>query len=361
MIYDFITNKFNIINILSPLSFRCSGAVLTALFISFILGPSAIHWLKSNQVNGQPIRDNGPESHPISKKGTPTMGGLLILSALIISTVLWAKLSNVYIWITLFINISFGAIGFLDDWLKINRKNIKGLKVKLKLAAQVAVATGATLAILSTFERTTAFDIVLPFFNNVLLDLGWFFIPFAVFTIIGAANAVNLTDGLDGLAIMPVIIIGSVFALISYIVSNTILASHLHIYHLPNTSELTILCSGLVGACLGFLWFNAPPAMVFMGDTGSLSLGATLGTISIITKQELMLAIIGGLFVFETISVIIQVASFKLTGKRVFRMAPLHHHFEKIGWKESAIVIRFWIIAIILALTGLSIINFSFA
>ncbi|AFX99371.1 phospho-N-acetylmuramoyl-pentapeptide-transferase [Candidatus Endolissoclinum faulkneri L2] len=359
MIYDFIANKLPVISILSSLSFRFSAALLTALFISFVFGPKAIHYLKSNQVNGQPIRNDGPESHPITKKGTPTMGGLVILSALIISTVLWAKPSNVYVWTTLFINISFGIIGFFDDWLKINRKNIKGLKIKLKLACQFIVATVATLAIISTVERTIAFGIIVPLFNNILFNLDWFFIPFAIFTMIGTANAVNLTDGLDGLAIMPIIIIASVFALISYIASNTSLASHLHIYHLPNTGEMTIVCGALIGACLGFLWFNAPPATVFMGDTGSLSLGATLGAISIITKQELMLAIVGGLFIMETISVVMQVASFKLTGKRIFRMSPLHHHFEKKGWQESTIVIRFWIIAIVLALIGLSTLNFS--
>jgi phospho-N-acetylmuramoyl-pentapeptide-transferase len=349
-----LADDYQVFNLFRYLTFRTGGATMTALFIAFFLGPGLIRWLKSRQREGQPIREDGPESHLLTKKGTPTMGGLLILIALVVSTLLWANISNPYVWATLMVTLGFGAIGFSDDWLKLTKRNTKGLSGRLKLVFQIAIAVAATLAITSTFAPELTFSLAVPFFKDLLIDLGWFFIPFAVFVMIGASNAVNLTDGLDGLAIVPVMIAGGVFALIAYLVGNAVFANYLQIHHVAGTGELAVLCGALIGAGLGFLWFNAPPAMVFMGDTGSLSLGGALGTISVITKHELVLAIVGGLFVLETVSVIVQVASFKLTGKRVFRMAPLHHHFEKKGWAEPTIVIRFWIIAIILALIGLS-------
>ncbi|NQW12041.1 MAG: phospho-N-acetylmuramoyl-pentapeptide-transferase [Alphaproteobacteria bacterium] len=349
-----LADDYQLFNLFRYLTFRTGGATMTALLIAFVLGPALIRWLKSKQRGGQPIREDGPESHLLTKKGTPTMGGLLILIALAVSTLLWANLANPYVWAVLLVTIGFGAVGFGDDWLKLTRRNSKGLPGKVKLTFQVAIAVAATLAVVSTMREPLTFGLTIPFFKDVLLQLGWFFVPFAVFVMVGASNAVNLTDGLDGLAIVPVMIAGMVFALIAYLTGNAVFANYLQIHHVPGTGELAVFCGALIGAGLGFLWFNAPPAMVFMGDTGSLSLGGALGAISVITKHELVLAIVGGLFVLETVSVIVQVTSFKLTGKRVFRMAPLHHHFEKKGWHEPTIVIRFWIIAIILALIGLS-------
>jgi phospho-N-acetylmuramoyl-pentapeptide-transferase len=312
-----------------------------------------IKWLRCKQGEGQPIRDDGPETH-LLKKGTPTMGGLMILIALSISTILWADMSNQYIWAVLFVSIAFGFIGFLDDFLKIRRGSSSGLSSGLKLLIQVLFGFAVTYIIVGLFEPGMKNNLSIPFFKDFIIDLGWFFLPFSVLVIVGASNAVNLTDGLDGLAIVPVMIAGGCFALIAYLVGNTVFSNYLQIHHVIGAGELSIFCGALIGSGLGFLWFNAPPAMVFMGDTGSLSLGGALGTISIITKHELVLVIIGGLFVLETASVIVQVASFKLTGKRVFKMAPLHHHFEKKGWAEPTVVIRFWIIAFILALIGLS-------
>jgi phospho-N-acetylmuramoyl-pentapeptide-transferase len=312
-----------------------------------------IKWLRCKQGEGQPIRDDGPETH-LLKKGTPTMGGLMILIALSISTILWADMSNQYIWAVLFVSIAFGFIGFLDDFLKIRRGSSSGLSSGLKLLIQVLFGFAVTYLIVGLFEPGMKNNLSIPFFKDFIIDLGWFFLPFSVLVIVGASNAVNLTDGLDGLAIVPVMIAGGCFALIAYLVGNTVFSNYLQIHHVIGAGELSIFCGALIGSGLGFLWFNAPPAMVFMGDTGSLSLGGALGTISIITKHELVLVIIGGLFVLETASVIVQVASFKLTGKRVFKMAPLHHHFEKKGWAEPTVVIRFWIIAFILALIGLS-------
>ncbi len=357
MLYNLLAplaEQHQVFNLFRYLTFRTGGATMTAMFIAFVLGPSLIRWLKSRQRGGQPIREDGPESHLLTKKGTPTMGGLLILIGLSVSTLLWANLANPYVWAVLLVTIGFGAIGFADDWLKLTRRNSKGLPGKLKLVFQIAIGTAATLGIVSTVAEPLTFGVAVPFFKDVLIELSWFFVPFAVFVMVGASNAVNLTDGLDGLAIVPVMIAGGCFALIAYLSGNAVFANYLQIHHVPGAGELAVLCGALVGAGLGFLWFNAPPAMVFMGDTGSLSLGGALGAISVVTKHELVLAIIGGLFVLETVSVIVQVASFKLTGKRVFRMAPLHHHFEKKGWQEPTIVIRFWIIAIVLALIGLA-------
>ena len=345
---------FGPLNLFRYLTFRTGGAVITALFIAFLVGPPMIDWLRMKQSEGQPIRLDGPENHLLTKKGTPTMGGFLILLALTGSTLLWADLTSGYIWTVLVVTIGFGAIGFADDFLKVTKRNSRGLPSRLKLLAQVAIGALAGLWIVYLTRDPIATGLAVPVFKSVLLDLHWFFVPFAVLVIVGASNAVNLTDGLDGLAIVPVMIAAGCFALIAYLAGNAVFANYLQINHVPGTGEIAVFCGALAGAGLGFLWYNAPPARVFMGDTGSLALGGALGTISVITKHELVLLIIGGLFVLETVSVIVQVASFKLTGRRVFRMAPLHHHFEKKGWAESTIVIRFWIIASILALIGLS-------
>ncbi|MBM3571709.1 MAG: phospho-N-acetylmuramoyl-pentapeptide-transferase [Alphaproteobacteria bacterium] len=356
MLYNLLvplTDQFGPLNLFRYLTFRTGSAVVTALVVSFLFGPTIISWLKSRQSNGQPIRDDGPEGH-LAKRGTPTMGGFLILIALSVSTLLWADVGNRYIWSVLFVTIGFGAIGFADDYLKLSRRNSKGLSARLKLLGQIAIGTITTLWIISITRDPLDTQLTFPFFKSIIVDLGWFFVPFGVFVMVGASNAVNLTDGLDGLAIGPVMIAAGVFALISYVAGNSVFANYLQIHHVPGTGELAVFCGALVGASLGFLWYNAPPAMVFMGDTGSLSVGGALGAISVVTKHEFVLAIVGGLFVLEAVSVIVQVASFKLTGKRVFRMAPLHHHFEKKGWQESTIVIRFWIIAAVLALAGLA-------
>jgi len=357
MLYNLLVplaDDYQIFNLFRYLTFRTGGAIMTALLIGFVLGPWLIDWLRSKQREGQPIREDGPESHLLTKKGTPTMGGLLILIALSVSTLLWADLSNGFIWAVLVVTGGFGLLGFADDYLKLTKRNTKGLPGKIKLLGQIVISIVAVLMIQDSMPANLANGLAVPFFKDVLIDLGWFFAPFAIFVMVGASNSVNLTDGLDGLAIVPVMIACLCFALIAYLTGNAVFANYLQINHVPGTGELAVFCGALLGAGLGFLWFNAPPAMVFMGDTGSLSLGGALGTISIVTKHELVLAIIGGLFVLETASVIVQVASFKLTGKRVFRMAPLHHHFEKKGWAEPTIVIRFWIIAVILALIGLS-------
>jgi phospho-N-acetylmuramoyl-pentapeptide-transferase len=333
-------------NVFRYLTFRSGAAVMTALLISFVVGPFVIRWLKAKQREGQPIRDDGPESHLITKVGTPTMGGFLILLALSVSTLLWADLSNGFVWAILYITIGFGTIGFADDMLKLTRRSSRGLSTRVKLLAQIVIGTVAVLWLIRLGPEGIETSLAIPFLKNVMIDLGWFFVIFAVVVLVGASNAVNLTDGLDGLAIVPVMIAAGCFALIAYLAGNTVFANYLQIHHVAGTGELAVFCGALVGASLGFLWFNAPPAMVFMGDTGSLSCGGALGGISIVTKHELVLVIIGGLFVLEAVSV--------MTGRRVFRMAPLHHHFEKLGWAEPTIVIRFWIIASILALVGLS-------
>jgi phospho-N-acetylmuramoyl-pentapeptide-transferase len=346
-------DDFIIFNLFRYITFRTGGAVMTALLIGFVIGPRLIAWLKKKQGEGQPIRADGPETH-LKKKGTPTMGGLMILIAAVVSTLLWADIANQYIWIVLFVTIGYGAIGFGDDYLKLTRRNPKGLSGKLKLVGQVAIAATAAIWIMAITREPVSTGLAVPFFKDYLGQLGLFFIPFAAFVMVGSSNAVNLTDGLDGLAIVPVMIAAGVFGLIAYLVGNVIFANYLQLHHVPGSGELAVFLGALIGAGLGFLWFNAPPAMVFMGDVGSLSMGAALGAVAVITKHEIVLAIVGGLFVLETVSVIVQVASYKLTGKRVFRMAPLHHHFEKKGWAEPTVVIRFWIIAVILALVGLS-------
>ncbi|MDP6926113.1 MAG: phospho-N-acetylmuramoyl-pentapeptide-transferase [Rhodospirillales bacterium] len=347
------TDQLAVLNLFRYITFRTGGSMMTALIVSFLCGPMIIRWLKFHQKKGQPIREDGPESHLITKIGTPTMGGFMILLALLIATLLWADLRNGYIWAALGVTVGYGLIGFIDDYIKVTRQHSNGLPGKLKLLLQIFIATAAAVWVMSITRENLATSLTIPFFKDVLFDLGWFFIPFAVFVIVGASNSVNLTDGLDGLAIGPVMIAAGVFVLIAYVVGNLVFSNYLHLSYVPGAGELSVFCGALVGAGLGFLWYNAPPAMVFMGDTGSLSMGGALGVVSVITKHELVLAIVGGLFVLETVSVIIQVVSFKLTGKRVFQMAPLHHHFEKKGWAEPTIVIRFWIIATILALAGL--------
>lgn len=346
-------HNFIFFNLFRYITFRTGGALATSLILCFVFGPRLIRWLRMKQGEGQPIRADGPETH-LKKKGTPTMGGLMILVSSIISTLLWDDMSNAYTWIVLFVTFSFGLIGFADDFHKLTQRSHHGVSGKVRLLLQIIISTIAVLAIIHVSQPDQATLLAIPFFKDLIVQLGWFFILFAVFVIVGASNAVNLTDGLDGLATVPVMIVALCFCFITYLVGNHVFANYLQLYHVPGAGELTVFCGALVGACLGFLWFNAPPAQVFMGDTGSLALGSALGTIAVIIKHELVLAIIGGLFVIETVSVIIQVASFKMTGKRVFRMAPLHHHFEKLGWSEPTVVIRFWIIACILGLAGLA-------
>jgi len=348
-----LADQVQLFNLFRYITFRTGGAIVTALIISFVIGPRVILWLKSKQGEGQPIRTDGPETH-LKKKGTPTMGGLMTLIAIIVSTVLWVDLTSSYVWIVLLVTVGFGLVGFGDDYLKLTKRNTKGLSSRYKMIGTILAAGAATAWYLLATPSPLDTGLALPFAKDLLVDLGWFFAPFAVFVIIGSSHAVNLTDGLDGLATVPIMIAASCFGLIAYLSGNAIFADYLGIHHVPGTGELAVFCGALVGAGLGFLWFNAPPAMVFMGDTGSLSMGGALGAISVITKHEIVLAIVGGLFVMETLSVMIQVASYKLTGRRVFRMAPIHHHFEKKGWSEPTVVIRFWIIAVILALVGLS-------
>jgi phospho-N-acetylmuramoyl-pentapeptide-transferase len=349
-----LTEDISFFNLFRYITFRTAAAVVTALLVSFLFGPWLIDWLRVKQGKGQPIRTDGPQSHLMTKKGTPTMGGVLILLGVTVATLLWADLTNRYVWIVLFVTIGFGLIGFADDFLKVTRYNVRGVPGKLKLLLEAIIAAIAVVAFQMVTKSPLGSALTVPFFKDVLIDLGVFFVFLGVFVIVGASNAVNLTDGLDGLAIVPVMIAAASFSLIAYLVGNIVFANYLQLHFVAGTGELAIFCGAMVGAGLGFLWFNAPPAMVFMGDTGSLSIGGALGAVSVMTKHEIVLAIIGGLFVLETVSVIVQVASFKLTGKRVFRMAPLHHHFEQKGWAEPTVVIRFWIIAVILALAGLS-------
>lgn len=348
-----LAEQFTPLNVFRYLTFRTGGAVITALIVSFLFGPVLIRMLKTRQSAGQPIRTDGPEGH-LAKKGTPTMGGFLILLALSIATLLWADLRNRYVWAALGVTMAFGLIGFLDDYMKVSQRDSRGLPGRLKFLLEISIAVVAVFWIVSLAPPALSTGLAIPFLKSVLVNMGWAFVLFGAFVIVGASNAVNLTDGLDGLAIVPVMIAAGVFAVIAYLVGHSVFSNYLQIHFVPGSGELAVFCGALVGGGLGFLWYNAPPARVFMGDTGSLALGGALGTVSVITKHELVLAIVGGLFVLETVSVIVQVVSFKLTGRRVFRMAPLHHHFEKKGWAEPTIVIRFWIIASILALAGLA-------
>ena len=349
-----LSEHFILFNLVRYITFRAGAACLTALVLSLLLGPCVIRWLKKVQGQGQPIREDGPARHLIEKKGTPTMGGLLILFALTISTLLWVDLRNGYVWATLFVTLGYGALGFWDDYLKVTKRNTKGVSGRTKLYAQAGIGLIAAIWISSLARGPLSMALVFPIFKDAALQLGYLFPVFGMLVMMGASNAVNLTDGLDGLAIVPTIICAGVFTLIAYLVGNHVFAEYLKLNPVVDAGELAVFCSALIGAGLGFLWFNAPPAAVFMGDIGALAIGGALGAVTVATKHEIVLTIVGGLFVVETVSVIVQVFWYKRTGNRVFLMAPLHHHFEKKGWAEPTIVIRFWIISMILALVGLA-------
>jgi len=346
-------NDISIFNVFRYITFRTGGALITAALIVFMFGPMIINSLRVRQGKGQPIRADGPQTH-FKKAGTPTMGGLMIISGIVGSSLLWANLSSVYVWVVLMVTLGFGAIGFYDDYQKVTKQSHLGISGKLRLAIEFLIAGLAATIIMQNGQAPFSSSLTFPFIKDLIINLSIFFIPFAAFVIVGAGNAVNLTDGLDGLAIVPVMIAAASFGVIAYLSGNAVFADYLQIHFTPGTGELAVVLGAVIGAGLGFLWFNAPPAAIFMGDTGSLALGGLIGTVAVAAKHEIVLAIIGGLFVMEALSVIIQVAVFKMTGKRVFLMAPIHHHFEKMGWTESQIVIRFWIIAVVLALIGLS-------
>jgi phospho-N-acetylmuramoyl-pentapeptide-transferase len=347
------SHLFSPFNLFRYLTFRTMGAAATGLFFVFFFGPTIISALRLKQGKGQPIRVDGPQSHLLTKKGTPTMGGLMILSGLVVSALLWANLESRYVWIILFVTIGFGAIGFYDDYLKVTKQSHKGFSSRMRLACEFAIAVVACFAMVR-LGVVGSTSLALPFINGFVVDLGWGFLLFGPFVIVAFGNAVNLTDGLDGLAIVPVMIAAATLGLISYLVGNLIFAHYLGINYVPHAGDLVVVCGALIGAGVGFLWFNAPPAQIFMGDTGSLALGGLLGATAVAIKHEFVLAIVGGLFVVEALSVVVQVASFKMTGRRVFRMAPIHHHFEQLGWSEPQIVMRFWIVAFVLAMVGLS-------
>ena len=352
LILDYI-DTYTFLNVFKYLTFRTGLAMFTSMLIVLLIGTPFINFFSANQIL-DPIRDDGPSDHIIKKIGTPTMGGVLILIGLFSGVFLWGDLSSSYIWFLIFIVTSFGLLGAYDDYKKIRYKNSSGISFKFKIISQILIAI-IGISLLSYFtDYKELTNLYFPFFKNLIINLGWFFIPFSVFIIVGSSNAVNLTDGLDGLATVPVILVAGCFAFISYVTGNIVFADYLQIPYIKGVGEVSVFCGSIIGACLGFLWFNAPPAKIFMGDTGSLALGGSLGAVGIITKHEIVLAITGGLFVLEAVSVIVQVISFKLTGKRIFMMAPIHHHFEKKGWPESTVVIRFWIISIILAMIGLA-------
>ena len=356
MLYEFLLNyieTFSFLNVFKYITSRTGLAVFTSLIIVLLIGGPFISLFSSRKILN-PIRDDGPSDHIIKKIGTPTMGGVIILIGVLISVLMWGDLKNIYILFCLYIVLSFGLLGAFDDFKKIKDGNSSGISSRFKLIAQVILAVIGMFFLTWFIEYEELRNLYFPFFKNLLINLGWFFIPFSVFVIVGSSNAVNLTDGLDGLATVPVILVAGCFAFISYVTGNIVFAEYLQITYIEDTGEIAIFCGAIIGACLGFLWFNAPPAKIFMGDTGSLSLGGSLGAVGIVTKHEIVLAITGGLFVLEAFSVMVQVISFKLTGKRIFRMAPIHHHFEKKGWPESTVVIRFWIISIILAMIGLA-------
>ena len=356
MLYQFLLNfvdTFGFLNVFKYLTFRTGLSVFTSLLIVLIIGGPFIK-LFSNQKIYNPIRNDGPEDHIVKKIGTPTMGGVIILLGLLVSVLCWADLSNINILFCIYIAISFGLLGAYDDYKKIKFTNSSGISSKLKIVLQIILAIIGVIFYLQFVDYQDVTNLYFPFFKDLIINLGWFFVPFSVFVIIGSSNAVNLTDGLDGLATVPVILVAVCFAFISYVTGNIVFSDYLNIPYIEGTGEISIFCGAVIGSCLGFLWFNAPPAKIFMGDTGSLSLGGSLGAVGIITKHEIVLAITGGLFVLEAVSVMVQVISFKLTGKRIFKMAPIHHHFEKKGWPESTVVIRFWIISIILAMVGLA-------
>ncbi len=356
MLYEFLINyveKYSFLNVFEYITFRTGLSIFTSLLVVLVIGNPFIKYFSSRKVLN-PIRDDGPSEHIVKKIGTPTMGGVIILIGLLSSVFLWGDLSNIYILFCIYISISLGLLGALDDYKKIKKKHSSGISFRFKILSQIFIATIGIILFTYYVDNKEITNLYFPFFKNLVLNLGWFFIPFSVFIIVGSSNAVNLTDGLDGLATVPVILVAGCFAFISYLSGNIIFSNYLNILFISGSGEISIFCGAMIGSCLGFLWFNAPPAKIFMGDTGSLSLGGSLGVIGVVTKHEIVLAITGGLFVLEAISVILQVISFKLTGKRIFRMAPIHHHYEKKGWQESTIVIRFWIISIVLAIIGLA-------
>ena len=356
MLFNLLTSfieHYSFLNVFKYLTFRTGLSVVTSLVVVFIIGGPLIRIFSENMISG-PIRQDGPIDHIIKKSGTPTMGGVIIIIGMLTSTLLWADLNNIYIWTLVFVSLSLGSLGFIDDLLKIKFKNSRGLNPKLKFIGQLIIGILALFILIKFSDHEYLYNLYFPFFKNLIWQMGLFFIPFGLFVIIGSSNAVNLTDGLDGLATVPVILVAACFAFISYVTGNIVFSNYLQIPYIEGTGEIAIFCGAIIGSCLGFLWFNAPPAKIFMGDTGSLSLGGSLGAVGIITKHEIVLAITGGLFVLEAVSVMVQVISFKLTGKRIFKMAPIHHHFEKKGWPESTVVIRFWIISIILAMIGLA-------
>ena len=356
MLYKLILNYvdiFSFLNVFKYLTVRTGLAMFTSMLVVFLIGTPFINFFSARQIIN-PIREDGPDEHIIKKIGTPTMGGVLILLGLFSSILLWGNLSSPYIWVLIFIVTSFGLLGAYDDYKKIKFNNSSGVSFKFKIIIQIIIAVLGILILTHFTDHPDLKNLYFPFFKNLLINLGWFFIPFSVFIIVGSSNAVNLTDGLDGLATVPVILVAGCFAFISYVTGNIVFSEYLQIPYIEGVGEVTVFLGSVIGACLGFLWFNAPPAKIFMGDTGSLALGGSLGAVGIITKHEIVLAITGGLFVLEATSVIVQVLSYKLTGKRVFKMAPIHHHFEKKGWAESTIVVRFWIISIILAMIGLA-------
>jgi len=348
-----LADQFSVFNVFRYITFRTGGALITSALIVFLFGPRIIATLRIRQGKGQPIRADGPQTH-FKKAGTPTMGGLMMLSGIVGSSLLWGNLSSVYVWTVLLVTLSFGAIGFYDDYLKVTKQSHLGVSGRVRLVGEFVIAAVAAWVIMQAGQAPFSSSLTFPFVKDFLINLSWFFIPFAAFIIVGAGNAVNLTDGLDGLAIVPIMVASAAFGLIAYLSGNAVFADYLQIHFVPGTGELAVLLGAVIGAGLGFLWFNAPPAAIFMGDTGSLALGGLIGSVAVATKHEIVLAIIGGLFVMEAVSVIIQVFVFKRTGRRVFLMAPIHHHFEKLGWTESQIVIRFWIISVVLALIGLS-------
>ena len=356
MLYNLLTNysdTYSFLNFFNFLTVRTGLATITAMIIVFLIGEKFINFFSTNKITN-PIRLDGPEDHLIKKIGTPTMGGVLILIGLFFGVFFWADLYNPYNWLLIFITFSFGILGAFDDYKKIKNNNSKGISSKLKLIIQIIIGLISLVILYKFIDSNQITNLYFPFFKNLVINLGWFFIPFYLFVIVGSSNAVNLTDGLDGLATVPVILVAGCFAFISYVSGNIIFAEYLLIPYIEGVGEVAVFCGAIIGASIGFLWFNAPPAKIFMGDTGSLALGGSLGAIGVVTKHEIVLAIIGGLFVLEAVSVIVQVISFKITGKRIFKMAPIHHHFEKKGWAESTIVIRFWIISLILAMIGLA-------
>ena len=356
MLYNILTNysdTYSFLNLFDFLTVRTGLAVITSMLIVFLIGDKFINYFSTKKITN-PIRLDGPEDHLIKKIGTPTMGGVLILLGLFAGVFLWSDLYNPYNWLLIFITFSFGTLGAFDDYKKIKKKNSTGISSKIKFMIQIILGLISLIILYKFIDSDLTNNLYFPFFKNLVINLSWFFIPFYLFVIVGSSNAVNLTDGLDGLATVPVILVAGCFAFISYVSGNVIFAEYLLIPYIEGVGEVSIFCGAIIGSSIGFLWFNAPPAKIFMGDTGSLALGGSLGAIGVVTKHEIVLAITGGLFVLEAVSVIVQVISFKLTGKRIFMMAPIHHHFEKKGWPESTVVIRFWIISIILAMIGLA-------